>query len=349
MTLKDHILMTIYQQKNSKPIKILFPEAENEKIQSVALKLINEEFNINNEKIKINKLVTPVLLFEKTEIIPNELKNYAIVVSDKEKKQLSEELYNLRKDKGLTLEQAKTLIDGKNYYGTMLLKTNVVDCLVAGINFTTADILRPALQIIKPKPGIKTISSAFLMNKEQELYIFADGSINIKPTVEQLIDIAKASVDLSASLNLKAFDNNHFSQIKLALLSYSTNNSGTGEDVIKMHNLATNLKNINWGREKVIVAGEIQFDAAFDEATRRKKFPELDFAGPCNIFIFPDLNASNISYKVAQRLGGYQAVGPIILGLNQPVNDLSRGAAIDDIFCTALIACAQTAVKENKV
>ncbi len=346
MTLKDHILMTIYQQKNSKPIKILFPEAENEKIQIVALKLINEDFNINNEKIKVNKLITPVLLFEKTESIPNELKDYAMVVSDKEKNKLSEELYNLRKDKGLTLEQAKTLVDSKNYYGTMLLKTKVVDCLVAGINFTTADILRPALQIIKAKPGIKTISSAFLMSKEQELYIFADTSINIKPTVEQLIDIAKASVNLSSSLNLRTFDSRHFSQIKLALLSYSTSGSGTGEDVKKMQNLAANLKNTNWGKEKVVVAGEIQFDAAFDEATRKKKFPELDFAGPCNVFIFPDLNASNIGYKVAQRLGGYQAIGPIILGLNQPVNDLSRGASIDDIFCTALIACLQTGAKE---
>lgn len=348
MTLKDHILMTIYQKNHSKPLKILFPEAENEKIQAVALKLISEEFSVNNQKIQISKLVTPVLLFENTEKIPNKLKNYAIVVSDEEKNQLSEKLYHLRKDKGLTLEQAKTLLNSKNYYGTMLLKTKVVDCLVAGINFTTADILRPALQIIKPKPGIKTVSSAFLMNKGQELYIFADASINIKPTVEQLIDIAKASIDFSSSLNLKAFDNNHFSQIKLALLSYSTNSSGTGEDVIKMHNLAANLKNIPWNKEKVVIAGEIQFDAAFDEATRKKKFPELNFSGPCNIYIFPDLNASNIGYKIAQRLGGYQAFGPIILGLNQPVNDLSRGASVDDIFFTALIACAQTALKADR-
>lgn len=341
MTLRDHILMIIYQQENPKPIKILFPEAENEKIQTVALKLINDEFNINNQKIKVSKLITPVLLFKPAETIPSKLKDYAIVVSDKEKIKLSEELYNLRKDKGLTLEQAKVLLENKNYYATMLLKIKVVDCLVGGINFTTADILRPALQIIKPKPGIKTISSAFLMSKEQELYIFADTSINIKPTVEQLVDIAKASVDFSSSLNLKDFDRTHFSQIKLALLSYSTNDSGTGEDVDKMHKLATNLKNTSWGKEKVAIAGEIQFDAAFDEVTRKKKFPELNFSGPCNVYIFPDLNASNIGYKIAQRLGGYQAIGPIILGLNQPVNDLSRGATVDDIFFTALIACAQ--------
>lgn len=348
MTLKDHILMTIYQQKKSKPIKILFPEAENKKIQTVALKLINEEFNLNNQTIQVNKLITPVLLFKKTETIPDELKAYALVISEQAKDKLSEELYLLRKDKGLTLEQAKTLIDSKNYYGTMLLKTKAVDCLVAGINFTTADILRPALQIIKPKPGIKTISSAFLMNKAQELYIFADTSINIKPTVEQLMDIAKASVHLSSLLNLETFDRTHFSQIKLALLSYSTSGSGTGEDVKKMQTLATNLKHSDWGKEKVIVAGEIQFDAAFDEATRKKKFPGLNFAGPCNVFIFPDLNASNIGYKVAQRLGGYQAIGPIVLGLNQPVNDLSRGASVDDIFFTALVTCVQTAMKADE-
>lgn len=341
MTLKDHILMTIYQQKNPNPIRILFPEADNEKIQTVALKLINEEFNVDNKTIKVSKLVTPVLLFAANETIPSALKNYAIVMSDKEKQKLSEELYNLRKDKGVTLAQAQDLLNHKNYYGIMLLKTKAVDCLVAGINFTTADILRPALQIIKPKPGIKTVSSAFLMNKEQELYLFADASINIKPTVPQLIDIAKASVDLSTSLNLKDFDKNNFSQIKLALLSYSTNNSGTGEDVIKMHELATDLKNTTWDKQDVVIAGEIQFDAAFDEATRRKKFPELNFSGPCNVYIFPDLNASNIGYKIAQRLGGYQAFGPIILGLNQPVNDLSRGASVDDIFFTSLIACTQ--------
>ncbi|MDQ7983098.1 MAG: phosphotransacetylase [Spiroplasma sp.] len=347
MTLKDHILMTIYQQKNPKPIKILFPEAENEKIQAVTLKLLNEEFNVNNQKIKVSKLITPVLLFKKNETIPSNLKDYAVIVADKEKLKLSQELYQLRKDKGLTLDQAQTLLDGKNYYGMMLLKRQAVDCLVGGINFTTADILRPALQIIKPKPGIKTVSSTFLMSKNQELYLFADGSINIKPTSDQLIDIAKASVDLTQSLNLKAFDDLHFSEIKLALLSYSTNGSGSGEDVDKMHNVAVVLKSTDWGKQRVAVAGEIQFDAAFDELTRKKKFPELSFSGPCNVYIFPDLNASNIGYKIAQRLGGYQAIGPVILGLNQPVNDLSRGATIDDIFFTSLVACVQVQLKSG--
>lgn len=342
MTLENHILNTIKLKSTSKkPIKILFPEGENEKVQQVALKLLDLSFkDEKGNQTLVKELIEPVLLFKKEEIIPEKISSKVNVIICNEQEKLANQLFELRKDKGLTLEQALKLVNGKNYYGMMLLENNDVDCYVGGINYTTADILRPALQIIKAKKSIKTVSSCFIMNKENATYIFADGSINIKPTAEQVIDIATSSINFAQSLNLQSFDKN-FSEIKAAILSYSTNGSGFGEDVDKMKQAAAILKEQKW-ETKVNIAGEIQFDAAFDSAVRSKKFPDLTFSGPCNVYIFPDLNAANIGYKIAQRLGDYKAIGPIVLGLNKPVNDLSRGASVEDIFFTALITCVST-------
>lgn len=344
MTLENHILNTIKNHdKNKLPIKILFPEGENEKVQAVALKLVAEKFtDEHNKPVPVSDLIQPILLFNANEIIPHNIKDKVTTIISENQAELANKLYELRKAKGLTLEQAQKLVTGKNYFGMMLLESNTVDCFVGGINFTTADILRPALQVIKPRKDVKTVSSCFIMNKEQSTFIFSDGSINIDPNEDQIVDIATSAVHCAQSLNLKDYDKKDFSEIKLALLSYSSNGSGTGENVDKMKNATAKLAKVNWGQEKVNIAGEIQFDAAFDQEVRKKKFPELKFDGPCNIYIFPDLEAANIGYKIAQRLGGYKAIGPIVLGLNKPVNDLSRGATVDDIYFTALITCAQS-------
>lgn len=349
MNLEQHILSTIYKKKPEKPIKLLFPEGENEKVQEVALKLSKNTFVYTEpdktlKTINIKDIIEPILLFNENEIIPEAIQNQITIIKTNDQQNLAQNLYQIRKEKGLTLEQAQELIIRKNYYGMMLLATNQVDGLVAGINYSTADILRPALQIIKADK--KTVSSTFIMNKADETYLFSDCSININPTAEQLVDIADSTIDFALNFDFKSFDSESFTELDVAMLSYSTNGSGTGVDVDKVKSAVQYLSQMNWSqKQKVNIVGEIQFDAAFDETIRKKKFPSLNIKGPCNIYIFPDLQSGNIGYKIAQRLGNFKAIGPIILGLKKPVNDLSRGATVDDIYNTALITCAQFFLK----
>ncbi|MBE4704394.1 phosphotransacetylase [Spiroplasma platyhelix] len=351
MNLEQHILSTIYKKKPEKPIRILFPEAENEKVQAVALKLIQNTFvyiteDKKEQTISIKDIIEPVLLFDEKDSIPEALAKQVTIIKTTDQSNLAQKLYQIRKEKGLTLAQAQTLVAGKNYYGMMLLDGNEVDCLVAGINYKTADILRPALQIIKADK--KTVASTFIMNKNEETYLFSDCSINILPTAEQLVEIADSTINFALDFDFKTFDSINFEHLNVAMLSYSTNGSGTGQDVDKVRTASQTLAQKNWnGEQKVNIAGEIQFDAAFDETVRKKKFSNLEMKGACNIFIFPDLEAGNIGYKIAQRMGKFKAIGPIILGLKKPVNDLSRGATIDDIYDTALITCAQKFLKSN--
>lgn len=350
MNLEQHVLSTIYEKKPEKPIKILFPEGDNEKIQAVALKLLKNTFVYVTEdqklhSIKIKDIIEPILLFAEKDLIPEEIASQVKVIKMNDQMKFAQKLYQIRKDKGLTLAEAQTLITGKNYYGMMLLDANEVDCLVGGINYKTADILRPALQIIKADQ--KTVASTFIMNKDDETYLFSDCSINISPKAEQLVEIAESTINFALDFDFKIFDSINFKELNVAMLSYSTNGSGAGEDVDKVRVATEKLSQLNWkADQKINIAGEIQFDAAFDETVRKKKFPELNIKGPCNVFVFPNLEAGNIGYKIAQRLGKFKAIGPIILGLKKPVNDLSRGATIDDIYNTALITCAQKFLKD---
>lgn len=344
MNLEQHILSTIYQKQLSKPIKILFPEGENEKVQAVALKLRKNTFTYldqqqKEQSISIKDIIEPVLLFNEQELVPDEIAGEVTIIKTTDQAKFAQQLYEIRKEKGLTLEEAQKLVAGKNYYGMMLLNNDAVDGFVGGINYKTADILRPALQIIKADK--KTVASTFIMNKDQETYLFSDCSININPTAEQLIAIADSTINFALNFDFKTFDPVSFEHLNVAMLSYSTNGSGTGPDVDKVRQARRELAQMSWSKQPVQIAGEIQFDAAFDESVRQKKFPDLKMKGACNIFIFPDLEAGNIGYKIAQRMGSFKAIGPIILGLKKPVNDLSRGATIDDIYNTALITCAQ--------
>lgn len=328
MKLLDFILSIL--AKNNTPIKIVFPEGNNEIVQAVALKITNHDS-------PFKKLIIPILLFKEQDIIPTNINNSSVqttVISSAKIAFFAQQLYQLRKDKGLTLDQACELVTKENYFGMMLLKNHDVDGFVGGITFTTADILRPALQIIGPKVGVKTVTSAFIMDKD-ELFLFGDASVNLEPTAEQLVDIAKSAVDLAQKL--------HFNPINLALLSYSTDKSGKGPSVDKVL-LATQILQTQ-KLKNTVIAGPIQFDAAWDPTIRAKKFPNLLMTGNCNVFIFPNLDAANIGYKIAQRLGGYNAIGPILLGLKKPVNDLSRGANADDIYYTTLITAIQTIIK----
>ena len=239
----------------------------------------------------------------------------------------------LRKSKGVTPEQARKTLLQANYFGTMLVKMGVADALLGGATYSTADTVRPALQLIKTKPGNKIVSSCFIMVRpsavgDNEVLAMGDCAINIKPTEDELVEIA-----LECAQCAKIFDIDP----KVAFLSYSTLGSGKGEDVDKVRNAAAKAKA---KAPDLPIEGEIQFDAAVDPRVARTKCKDSKVAGQANTFIFPDINAGNIGYKIAQRLGQFDAYGPILLGLNAPINDLSRGCNAMEVYSMAIITAA---------
>ncbi|MBO5372936.1 MAG: phosphate acetyltransferase [Lachnospiraceae bacterium] len=239
----------------------------------------------------------------------------------------------LRKSKGVTPEQAAKVLSQANYFGTMLVKMGLADALLGGATYSTADTVRPALQLIKTKPGNSIVSSVFIMVRaratgENEVLAMADCAINIHPTEDELAEIATEAADCAKLFGVDP---------KVAFLSYSTFGSGSGEDVDKMRNAAAKAK---LRAPELDIEGEMQFDAAVSPRVARTKCPDSAVAGHANTFIFPDINAGNIGYKIAQRLGGFEAYGPILLGLNAPINDLSRGCNAAEVYSMAIITAA---------
>ena len=239
----------------------------------------------------------------------------------------------LRKSKGVTPEQARGMLSQANYFGTMLVKMGIADALLGGATYSTADTVRPALQLIKTKPGNTIVSSCFILVRpsatgENEVLAMADCAINIHPTDDVLVEIAGESAECAKIFGVDP---------KVAFLSYSTFGSGKGEDVDKMRNAARKAA------EKypdLPIAGELQFDAAVSPRVARTKCPDNEIAGHANTFIFPDINSGNFGYKIAQRLGNFEAYGPILLGLNAPINDLSRGCNASEVYSMAIITAA---------
>ncbi|QEY35083.1 phosphate acetyltransferase [Caproiciproducens galactitolivorans] len=219
-----------------------------------------------------------------------------------------------------------------NYFGTMLVKMGKADALLGGATYSTADTVRPALQIIKTKPGNKIVSSCFILHRRkddaEELYAMADCAINLDPNEDQLAEIA---VETAKTARVFSIDP------RVALLSYSTLGSGKGESVEKMRRAMDKLKALN---PDFPVDGELQFDAAFSPEVAKTKASGSLVAGKANTFIFPNIDAGNIGYKIAQRLGGFEAYGPILQGLNAPINDLSRGCNADEVYKMSIITAA---------
>lgn len=239
----------------------------------------------------------------------------------------------LRKSKGVTEEQARKTLAQANYFGTMLVKMGAADSLLGGATYSTADTVRPALQLIKTKPNNNIVSSCFILVREgadnkNEVLAMGDCAINIKPGEDDLVEIAYETAECA-----KLFDVDP----KVAFLSYSTLGSGAGEDVDKMRNAAEKAKA---AYPEMAIDGELQFDAAVSPTVAKTKCPDSKVAGQANTFVFPDINAGNIGYKIAQRLGGFEAYGPILLGLNAPVNDLSRGCNAAEVYSMAIITAA---------
>jgi len=238
-------------------------------------------------------------------------------------------LYELRKDKNVTLEMARDLMLDVSYFGTMMVYKGEADGMVSGAAHTTQHTIRPALQFVKTKPGVSTVSSVFFMCLPNRVSVFGDCAVNPNPTAEQLADIAISSADTSKMFNIEP---------KIAMLSYSSGTSGSGAEVDKVRQ-ATEL--VKQRRPDLKVEGPIQYDAAVDPSVGKKKLPNSEVAGQASVLIFPDLNTGNNTYKAVQRETGALAIGPMLQGLNKPVNDLSRGCTVDDIFNTVVITAIQ--------
>lgn len=311
------------------PKKIVFTEGSDPRILEAASRLLASNF------------LHPILVGSEEEIITSaEESGFNIrgaEIIDPLKFERFDEMVDLfcelRKSKGVTQEQAKKILSQANYFGTMLVKMGIADALLGGATYSTADTVRPALQLIKTKPGNTIVSSCFILVRpaatgENEVLAMGDCAINIKPDEDQLVEIA-----IEAAQCAKIFGVDP----KVAFLSYSTFGSGKGEDVDKMRNAAQKTKR---KVPELPVEGELQFDAAVSPRVARVKCPDSTVAGHANTFIFPDINAGNIGYKIAQRLGGFEAYGPILLGLNAPINDLSRGCNAGEVYSMAIITAA---------
>ncbi|MEV4689211.1 phosphate acetyltransferase [Microbacterium sp. LWH3-1.2] len=241
----------------------------------------------------------------------------------------AEEYARLRTHKGVTVRQAADTVTDVSYFGTMMVHLGLADGMVSGAAHTTAHTIRPAFEIIKTKPGVSVVSSVFLMALADRVLVYGDCAVIPDPTSEQLADIAISSAATAAQFGIDP---------RVAMLSYSTGESGTGADVEKVRD-ATAL--VRSRAPELLVEGPIQYDAAADAAVAAAKMPGSAVAGRATVFVFPDLNTGNNTYKAVQRSAGAVAIGPVLQGLNKPINDLSRGALVDDIVNTIAITAIQ--------
>lgn len=311
------------------PKKIVFTEGSDPRIIEAASRLLAGNFL---EPILIGKEEE---IFASAEEVGYNIKGAKII--DPENFDRFDEMVDLfcelRKSKGMTPEKAVPMLKSGNYFGTMLVKMGVADALLGGATYSTADTVRPALQIIKTKPGNSIVSSCFILVREaatgdNEVLAMGDCAINIKPSEDELVEIAYETAECAKVFGVDP---------KVAFLSYSTLGSGKGEDVDKMRNAAAKTKAAH---PDMKIDGELQFDAAVSPRVARTKCPQSEVAGHANTFIFPDINAGNIGYKIAQRLGNFDAYGPILLGLNAPINDLSRGCNALEVYSMAIITAS---------
>ena len=317
------MFVKLIEKLKADPKKIVFTEGTDARILEAAARLLADDF------------LTPVLVGNVDEVkAAAEQGGFNIdgaIIYDPATYEGMDEMVNtmveLRKGK-MSPEECRAALSKGNYFGTMLVKMGVADCLLGGATYSTADTVRPALQLVKTKPGNKIVSSCFIMSRPGELLAMGDCAINIKPTDDELVEIAVETAKCAKTFGIEP---------KVAMLSYSTKGSGKGEDVDKVRSACEKVKALNPDFD---VDGEMQFDAAVSPTVGQLKFPGSKVAGYANTFIFPDINAGNIGYKIAQRLGGFDAYGPILLGLNAPINDLSRGCNADEVYSMSIITAA---------
>lgn len=312
--------------------RIVLPEGTEERILRAAEELLHGDI------VNVTLLGNPIEVHARANHLGIDVSEAEIIDPDASELHIgfAEEYARLRAHKGVTLKDALDRMSDPSYFGTMLVHLGHADGMVSGATHTTAETIRPALEVIKTVPGVSLVSSTFLMCLPDRVLAFADCAVNPDPTPEQLADIAVSTVATASAFGIEP---------RVAMLSYSTGESGTGEDVEKVR-LATEI--LTYGHPDLAVAGPIQYDAAVDEGVGKSKMPGNPVAGRATVLIFPDLNSGNTAYKAVQRSANAIAIGPILQGLKKPVNDLSRGCTVADIVNTVAITAiqAQTAPAE---
>ncbi|CEG29242.1 phosphate acetyltransferase [Bacillus sp. B-jedd] len=319
------LFSNIKQKITGHNLRIVFPEGYDERVLRAAGRLAAEG------------IITPVLIGNIEQVQESarklDVSLEAAEIYDPANYLMMDELVaafvDRRKGKA-TEEDARKLLLDENYFGTMLVYLNKANGLVSGASHSTADTVRPALQIIKTKEGVKKTSGVFLMVRGDEQYVFADCAINIAPDSQDLAEIAIESARTAMMFDIEP---------RVAMLSFSTKGSARSPETEKVMAAVEEAKRRD---PLLIIDGEFQFDAAFVPEVAVAKAPDSVLQGNANVFVFPSLEAGNIGYKIAQRLGGFEAVGPLLQGLNRPVNDLSRGCSTDDVYNLALLTAAQT-------
>ena len=330
----DGIVAKMAQKVKQNLKTIVLPETEDVRVLKAASIILKEEIakiiliGDENEIKALCQKENIDMPFSKVEIINN--------LTSSKKEEYANLLYELRKNKGMTIDIAKETIKDKVYFATLMVKANDADGLVSGAIHSTSDTLRPALQVIKAAEGIKNVSSFFLMETPKKQFgddgvmLFSDCGLIEFPTIEQLVDI---TIESAQSYRLLTGE-----EPRVALLSYSTKGSAKNEAIDKLVEVLKILKEKNVDFD---VDGEFQLDAAIIPEVAKLKAPDSKVAGKANVLIFPNLEAGNIGYKMAQRFGDALALGPVTQGLKKPVNDLSRGSSVDDIVGTIIVTCIQ--------
>lgn len=304
---------------------IVLPEGTDERVLQAA------------SRLHVEGLVQPILLGNETEVrqaatLSNVDVTEILIIDPANApyfEDLVEQFVERRAGKN-TVEQARELLLSVNYFGTMLVYSGRADGLVSGAVHSTADTVRPALQIIRTKPGVSKTSGAFIMMKNEQKLVFADCAITVNPTSQELAEIAVESAKTARSFGVIP---------RVAMLSFSTKGSAVTEETVKVEK-ATEIAHTL--APELAIDGEFQFDTAYVPEIAQKKAPDSVIQGDANVFVFPTLEAGNIGYKLTERLGGYEAIGPILQGLNAPVNDLSRGCSADDVYKLCLMTAAQS-------
>ncbi len=310
------------------PRKIVFPEGTDARILDAAAHLKKEGF------------LTPVLIGKEADVeaaakkAGQDISGIEIVNPDNfpDFQKMVAKMVELRHGK-MDEETCRANLKKSNYFGTMYVQMGYADALLGGATYSTADTVRPALQLVKCKPGHKIVTSCFILHRPdgkggEEMYAMGDCAININPDEDQLVEIAQGTAETARTFGMEP---------KVAFLSYSTKGSGKGDSVIAMSNATQKLQALHPDFD---VDGELQFDSAISPEVASLKAPDSKVAGRANVFIFPDINAGNIGYKIAQRLGKFEALGPVMAGLNAPINDLSRGCNAEEVYKMAIITAA---------
>jgi len=321
-------LYNLVQQAKADRRHIVLPEGTDERILKAAETLLGRDIvdlTLLGDPREVRRLVKQLGLQIDLERLPTIDPHTSDRIPE-----FAQTLCELRKHKGMTLDMARDLVRGVAYFGTMMVYKGEADGMVSGAAHSTLHTIRPALQFIKAKPGFSVVSSVFFMCLDDEVLVYGDCAVNPNPTAEQLAEIAISSADTAQAFGIEP---------RVVMLSYSSGESGVGEDVDRVRE-ATRLAQER--RPDLLLEGPMQYDAAVDAGVAAAKMPGSKVAGRATVFIFPDLNTGNNTYKAVQRETGAIAIGPVLQGLKKPVNDLSRGCTVEDVINTVVITAIQS-------